>query len=592
MKLTEIDLYYNVPVDLQNTIHFKSNAERDAFFDRDYIYQKRTYQDKKRFNFVRDRLTLNIDLPTSEVNGLNYLRFRNEFDLNHWFYCFVERTEYINDHVTRLYLVADVIMTYTQGEFTGKVGDVFINRQSATEKEFEDDKLYLGTNDDVLNLPMQYVHKDLEYWEDLAIVFTTSVDLARDFGSENDPKLKTSRGQEHDGVVSPTDIYIAKDVESFQDFMKGISDYPWIAQNINDVALVPLSMVDENDLTDITSEHDFVTSNLMRFKNSSYTKSVDLVKLECATKDVLKDKFNLFEFPDFVFRLGYTNLELTNWEGQTIELDPMRLPDFKLRVVGQSTFGYHNEIDVFPDRYNDGGENSVTGLYRGSYKNNAIIFKDFDSIPVLIDNYKLGKAQTAHQRELANSNTFTGRVNRVLDNNNSLQDRFMSAVSLTSNVTSVSGIAGGLSNDYEYYRRQKASFEDMRINAPSLSEQSRSNAFAIGHFHYGVTAHYSAICPDDAVKVVRYHGTFGFDYQGTFKQLNPIGNKRVVAYYSFSGSYTLPSVPSQFMAQLKVQFENGMRFWIFDGSTNPMNDNDPIFEYIDTPDDQEEDEGV
>lgn len=580
MKLSEFDFYYNVPVDLENTIHFDSNEQRDSFFDSG-VYGHSTYDPKRRFNFVRDRLTLNATLPTDMVNGLNYVRFRNEFDNDNYMYCFVERTEYINNNVTRLYLVADVVMTYLQGEWTNSIGKAYVKRMSATESEINKDKLFLLTNDDVLAFPKQYTHKDLEYWEDLDVVFTTSADLTSDFGTEKDPKLKTSVGSTHDALTSPVDVYVAQSEDKFKDFMKELSNYPWIAQNINDVFLVPKDILDEKDLEDFDAKNSFVKDNLKKFKNNSFTKSVDLEKLEVISSGHLKANFGLPRVPDFVLRHGYTNITLTNWQGQEVDIDPQYLNDYQMRVVAQSVFGYHNEIDVFVDRYKDGGENSVTGLYRGSYKDNAIIFKDFASIPVLIDNYKLGKANTAHQRELANQNTFTGRVNRVLDNNNDWQDRLMSAVSLTSNVTSLSGIGSGLSNDYEYYRRQQAQFQDMAIAAPTLQNQSTANGFAIGHFHFGVTAHYSAISFKDALKVVRYHALFGFDYQGTFQNLNPINDQSKIAFYSISGSYNVPNVPSQFLAQLKVQLNKGVRFYKFNGNPNVIKNTVPETEFMD-----------
>ena len=578
MKLTYFDFYYNTPFDLTNTMHFDSFDQRDEFFSGD-VYNRTQVAPAQPFNFVRDRLTLKASISTEDCNGLNYCRFWNEFQ-HEWYYCFVERTEYINDRVTKLYLVCDVLMTFTQGEFTNDVGQVYVDRMSATQEEINNDRLFLMTNDDVLKMPKQYRHKDLQYWEELTVVFTSSVDLTGDFGTENDPKLKTSKGQTHDNLTSPVDIYVAEDEEHFNKFMEGLADYPWIAQNINDVALLPTDVVDINDFEEIKAKNDFVSHNLYKFKNNTHTSSVEADELKVNNFDELKAKFGLVGYPDFIFREGYTNIDLTNWQGQQIKIDPVLLNGYTMKIMCQATFGYHNEIDCFVDQYNDGGENSITGLYRGSYKDNAIIFKDFNSIPVLIDNYKLGKANTAHQRALANSNTFTGKVNRVLDSNNDIQDRFMSALSLTSSVTSLSGIAGGLTSDYDYYRKQRAEFADMAISAPTVDQQDTSNGFAIGRYHYGLTTHYSGIDASDADKVVRYHANFGFDYGNTLKYLNPISTKKVVGYYKFTGAYSIGFVPSQFNAQLKLQFENGVRMYRYNGDPYCIMDADVRKEFM------------
>ena len=44
----------------------------------------------------------------------------------------------------------------------------------------------------------------------------------------------------------------------------------------------------------------------------------------------------------------------------------------------------------------------------------------------------------------------------------------------------------------------------------------------------------------------------------------------IMNYYQFGGNWVLPNVPSQFMEQLKVQCENGIKLWKNNGQTNPF----------------------
>lgn len=573
MKLTEFEFFYNTPfTDFQNFIHFSSNQERDDFFDNHY--DKIQYTPPRRWNFVKDRLEISTRLTTEQTYGLNYARFRNQFDGDKWYYAYIHSSEYVSDGVTKLQLILDPVTTFMQGDFTNSIGRVEVKRMSVTHETFNKYKDYLMTNGDVLSFPKRYTHQALEKWREFYVVFTCSVSLYKKFGTERNPSLKTSTGQEYDRIVSPVDLYLVKSQSDFTNLMKKLQDYPWIAQNISNVAIIPGEAVDNKDLSMITdAEQDFVNNaGIYKFKNQGKTSSFELESLHIA-----KSQFNtMFKFdddtPEWALREEYSNIELDSWNGQTITLAPNMLPDKGLRMMCQCMFGYHNEMRIFPDQYKDDNSNSIDGLYRGTYANNAIIFSQFDDIPILIDNYKLAKAQNAHQRALANSRTITGRAQTVMDNRASLQDRFFNALALTT------GLMGGIAknaasqftSEYEYYRDQNAKFADMAISAPTVGEQNNSQSFNIAKNIFGVTVRFSSIGRQNMRQVLRYYNTFGFDFGGQMVTLDPPDSLPIMNYYQFGGNWVLPNVPSQFMEQLKVQCENGIKLWKNNGSTNPF----------------------
>lgn len=573
MKLTEFEFFYNTPfTDFQNFIHFSSNQERDDFFS--HHYDKIQYTPPRRWNFVKDQLEISTRLTTEQTYGLNYARFRNQFDGDKWYYAYIHSSEYVSDGVTKLQLILDPVTTFMQGDFTNSIGRVEVKRMSVTHETFNKYKDYLMTNGDVLSFPKRYTHQSLEKWREFYVVFTCSVSLYKKFGTEQNPSLKTSTGQEYDRIVSPVDLYLVKSQSDFTNLMKKLQDYPWIAQNISNVAIIPGEAVDNKDLSMITdAEQDFVNNaGIYRFKNQGKTSSFELESLHIA-----KSQFNtMFKFdentPEWALREEYSNIELDSWNGQTITLAPNMLPDKGLRMMCQCMFGYHNEMRIFPDQYKDDNSNSIDGLYRGTYANNAIIFSQFDDIPILIDNYKLAKAQNAHQRALANSRTITGRAQTVMDNRASLQDRFFNALALTT------GLMGGIAknaasqftSEYEYYRDQNAKFADMAISAPTVGEQNNSQSFNIAKNIFGVTVRFSSIGRQNMRQVLRYYNTFGFDFSGQMVTLDPPDSLPIMNYYQFGGNWVLPNVPSQFMEQLKVQCENGIKLWKNNGSTNPF----------------------
>lgn len=580
MKLTEIDFFYNTPFnDFQNFIHFKTDKQRDDFFTG--RYNMKVYEPARRFNFVKDRLELRTRLTTLETYGLNYLRFRSIFDNDRWYYARVMNVRYINDGVTALDLVLDVVTTFMQGDFTKDLGLVQVQRMSLAKNHIYKWRKWLMTNNDVLSFPKSYTRQFIEAWKNYFVVFTTSVSLLDDFGSEDDPKLKTSVGQTYDGIVSPVDLYCCKSQDDFTSLMKYLKDYPWISQNINNVAIIPSEVVDEKDLIKVKdAKQDGINSaNIYQFKNKGKTRSFIMNNITLP-KENFDEYFNFDDsIPFWALRQEYANIELNAWNGQQVTLAPIFLPDYGLKMIAQSTFGYHNEIRCFPDQYKDDGENSINGLYRGTYINQGITFDVFDDIPVLVDNYKLGKAQTAHQRALNNDRQISSRINDVLNPNKSLQDRFFNAVSLTTSLAGggVLGVAknalGQFTSEWEYYRDQNAKFADMAISAPSVGSQNNSQSFNMSKGIFGVTVRFASIGTENMERVLTYYNTFGFDFSGQLLHLEKPDTLPMLNYYQFAGNWVLPGVPPQFMEQLKVQCQNGIKLWKNNGTDNPFTQN-------------------
>lgn len=580
MKLTEIDFFYNTPFnDFQNFIHFKTDKERDDFFTG--RYNMKVYEPARRFNFVKDRLELRTRLTTPETYGLNYLRFRSMFDNDRWYYARVMNVRYINDGVTALDLVLDVVTTFMQGDFTKDLGLVQVQRMSLAKNHIYKWRKWLMTNNDVLSFPKSYTRQFIEAWKNYFVVFTTSVSLLDDFGTEDNPKLKTSVGQTYDGIVSPVDLYCCKSQDDFTGLMKYLKDYPWISQNINNVAIIPSEVVDEKDLVKVSdAKQDGINSaNIYQFKNKGKTRSFVMNNITLP-KENFDEYFNFDDsIPFWALRQEYANIELNAWNGQQVTLAPIFLPDYGLKMIAQSTFGYHNEIRCFPDQYKDDGENSINGLYRGTYINQGITFDVFDDIPVLVDNYKLGKAQTAHQRALNNDRQISSRISDVLNPNKSLQDRFFNAVSLTTSLAGggVLGVAknalGQFTSEWEYYRDQNAKFADMAISAPSVGSQNNSQSFNMSKGIFGVTVRFASIGTENMERVLTYYNTFGFDFSGQLLYLEKPDTLPMLNYYQFAGNWILPGVPPQFMEQLKVQCQNGIKLWKNNGTDNPFTQN-------------------
>src|SRR5690606_15350104 len=132
MKQTNFRFFRNTPlIDFQNTIHFKNNSERDAFFLEGGHYSELSIQNVD-FNFVRDRSTIDLPVSYDSMRGVNYCTFKSDFEQIRY-YAYVVSYEYIGSYngqdTVRVYLLVDGIMTYTQGFALESLPNLSIQRQ-------------------------------------------------------------------------------------------------------------------------------------------------------------------------------------------------------------------------------------------------------------------------------------------------------------------------------------------------------------------------------------------------------------------------------------------------------------------------------
>lgn len=559
MNLTTFTFYKNTPfTDFVNTLNFKNNQERDSYFDNNYEQMTQELA----FNFVRDRYELSVNTKLwnfSDWAECNYLRFKNEFD-NVTYYAQVIESHYLNNGTIKLQLVIDGLMTFTQGDISPYAKNVQIDRQHLTIQKFNDNLKYLRTNGDVLDFnTLSYVHQDLYKFGNLWVIMRSSADLESDFGNVDNPKLTTSGGMKYDSIVSPQNIY-ALAYDDFTAYMNNLKNYPWIAQNLTSILLIPSNFIDSNDLVTVkTPSFDF--GGLKKFKNGAMSKNIG--KVEQLSKDFnsINSSFSVDDTHPEVLRSPYANIELNNWQGQKIKIDIANLPDSGLEVYGQIVLGFDNAAYFFPRYYNTDGENGIDELFTGSYLDNAIVFKDWDNVPTLIDNYKQSMASSANERALNENNLITGQAGNVLDNSQSLQDRMMSAINLTSSAT-IGAVSGKLVDEWQFYRRQKAQFADKAISAPTITQMSTNNSFAIKQKFFGLTAKYSRISKSDFASVIKYHSNFGYQWD-RLDDLQPTNSMSKVNYAKFKGNWVIDDrkVPQAIMEQIRVQFETGVKMW-------------------------------
>lgn len=569
MKLTDFTFFKNTPlIDFQNTIHFNSNLERDNFFLTFDKYNK--IERKTPFNFIRDKLTLEIDIPYDDFKGVNYCTFLSEFEPDTRYYCYVIQYEYVNEKNTKVYLMIDGIMTFCQGNVLEQFSNLKIDRQHLPLKEYNDYAYYLKNNSDILKTyTKSYIETETASFTDFKIVMQCTADLTADFGNVDKPLIKTSQGITFDGITSPVNLYIL-DLNKFNSLMKVLADFPWISQNIKNVVMIPSAFISSDSYKPIKLKNDsFVGLNafITGQKNKAVTNLFDI----SYTPDKLYKLFGLNERDDkHLLRNEYTTTEIYSWDGQALLIDNGLLNEkIGIQFGSKNVIGYKNQFSIYVQQYKNQNWKAGDNQMDGSFLNDSIVYANFDEIPILIDNANLSLAQNANRRELAESKLMSNQVKNVTDKNADLKDRFMSATSLLSNF-SPTNLFGKFNDEYDFYRQQKAEQADMALTSPTITSQVTGNAFQVANDIFGVTIKFSSPNKKEWDKLKRYYKMFGYEINDDNLKLSKVDSMTIANYVKFSGNWSIPNVDVAIIEQMKAQFENGVRLWHNDNTPNPM----------------------
>lgn len=576
MKTTEFVFFYNTPfTDYQNTVHFSSNAERDDYFLNGNHFSAYDYSSTP-FNFIRDRSQVKLYMSWEEAQGINYCTFLSDFE-DRRYYAFVNAIEYINDKVIEMTLVIDTIMTYTQGNVLEQLPNVNVIRQHLPRSEYMRMLPNLRNNDDILKVSNKYYTANyLEQFGNNYVVFQSSADLSKEFGTKKEPNLETSKGLTYDFITSPVNLYIMTNGD-FNNFMDKMSKYPWITQNFQKIQMIPEKFINSNDLVDVSTDEDI--TGLMTLKSGSTSNQWTLDNLSLSFNQLQSYLGVTEDELQHLVRNEYVTIELYSWNGDVMLIDAGKIQKSTgLEFRTKSIIGYHNEVRVYPADYNSGEveqpilstEGNVL-IDTGSFLNTNITFNSFAEVPILIDNGVLQQAQQANRVKNAESKLITNRAKNIATGSDP-KSKFYDTASIISNI-SPTQLFSKFNDEYDFYRDQKAEYKDLALQPPSTTSSEMGNAFQIANSINGLTMKIGVPAPVDVETLAKYYKMFGYELNDPNTTISPIDSMTVCNYLQISGTYTINGIDPTLMGMLKSLLEGGVRFWHNNGTSNPMNRN-------------------
>lgn len=117
----------------EHTIDFESLQAQTQFFDALVFTAKDLGDD---YVYIREHGVVDVDFSKGSLDGINYLRFRNN---TKWWYAFIVSKDYVNENVTTLHFKIDPIQTFL---FDIQIKDSFIVREHQDRLNIEGDRVY------------------------------------------------------------------------------------------------------------------------------------------------------------------------------------------------------------------------------------------------------------------------------------------------------------------------------------------------------------------------------------------------------------------------------------------------------------------
>lgn len=401
-----------------------------------------------------------ISVPFSEANMFNYLIVQNpsmpisQKNRATTFFYFITSVEYVAPETTQLTVSLDVWQTYhSLIEF----GGAYVERSHMLERWPADyvskglDDMHIRFTNRFLKVPegidlgqrMMIAKSWVESYLDtekgkldkrfnFTAIIVSTVNLEGDWGSASNPNMSTAYGSNikmtraGDYVGQPSSegmrvvsgaTYYSCPLEKLSDVMRSMSNYPWISQGIQDIYIVPQPNVAVqpvsgkageaglNKVIEVVAEksltvaYDFGPDKLLEFFSKDFH-----IKMALGPKGV---KY-LKRFTKF-FQSPYMVIECTVNNGQTLTIDPAKLPVYRVDM----SMEWHillpsPRMVAYVRKYNAYRTNAVWKSEM-EYVNEALVIDNFPHVPVVNDNSIMAYASHAHSIAQSRASAGWGR---------------------------------------------------------------------------------------------------------------------------------------------------------------------------------------
>ena len=447
---------YRVPWDsgYENVVEaFKDVTYRDLYFanltaqGESFVVSQNTY--------FRPGQPVDVPVPYDRAYTYNYLVVENppqqatedHADSTLKLYYFIVNADYASPQVTTLTLQLDVWTTY---RWSCEFGAAYVERghigmaniscnfgEGGVAGTCERVRDYLGVPEGLTTGTQQLTYGQYAYNFNTAdhgyVIVSATVDLSQSPGDVTNPTLTMASGCTVDGIWNCQNLF-AVPATKFADFVSGLQDVSWIAQCVQCMYYVPVTMIDELSLADVGFLGSTETEILYKFNSDKFDvlASIPLVPVEgIETSSILESLPARFRKYYKLLSYPYTVIEVDTFSGAPLDIGVNNCSGTVINFgfvccITQPFARYgvfpnysNNEIQdgtASTPVYNANGS-SIINVYPGDWLNNAAWFSDFPQLPLLNDSYQLYMASNANaiKYQYEQVDTQYAKTNRSID---------------------------------------------------------------------------------------------------------------------------------------------------------------------------------
>lgn len=412
----------------KDVVSFESPEKRNEYFDS--LKSESIVLDN--YTYLKPNEPINIDVPFHKAYTYNYLIVDNpktddpDDVTPPRFYYFIEGAAMLNPSTTALTLQLDVFQTYL---WQFRLGVCFVERghlaMAAMHNCLTDGVYYqadvmrsFGVAPEGLDVGSEYTIVNAEMFDlsskQWSVIVQSNTDLAADWGTRDNPSLKTADGQMTDGLASGCNVY-AIESWNYNEFMKKVRDAPWVAKGIVSISAFPktvltdgptvsLNGVPAHFLGDTPDEGEYFKSTAPMLRLLGAHTSSD------------------FQYADKLKCFPYSVIEIVNYQGNSLLLKPEMVNDENLTLKQMACAAPpFQKIAFFPAHYGesyagsgfdkrdyytmdfdgDAYQQKSHDVSKGYWLDTAIWFQDFPQMSIVNDEYVNYLASTTNRRKFS-----------------------------------------------------------------------------------------------------------------------------------------------------------------------------------------------
>lgn len=412
----------------KDVVSFESPEKRNAYFDS----LKSESIVLENYTYLKPNEPINIDVPFHKAYTYNYLIVDNpktddpDDVTPPRFYYFIEGAAMVNPSTTALTLQLDVFQTYL---WQFRLGVCFVERghlaMAAMHNRLESGKYNIaetmrifGVASEGLDVGSEYTISRTEMFDlsakNWAVIVQSNTDLAADWGTRDNPSLKTADGQMTDGLASGCNVYAIESWD-YSEFMKKVRDAPWVAKGIVSISAFPKTVLTDGPTVSLNGIN-------AHFLGDTPDEGVYFTSDETILDQLGRLTSADFKFVDKLKCFPYAVIEIVNYQGNSLLLKPEMVNDKKLTLKQMACAAPpYQKIAFFPAHYGEAVGDSGYGkagyytmdytevnysektheINYGYWLDTAIWFQDFPQMSIVNDEYVNYLASTTNRRQFS-----------------------------------------------------------------------------------------------------------------------------------------------------------------------------------------------